>query len=138
MPTEGGKDDWKLENVKGVSRMMDRLVAPDGTVLSLWPGYLLESHIQIPPKNENLMVLEQEDRLGKRALVLSQTMSDAEIREGIRTKKIDLVVYGNSIAPHVSEYKELLIASGYTVAEKVGGISLFLSPAYNRDAVPGL
>jgi 4-amino-4-deoxy-L-arabinose transferase-like glycosyltransferase len=134
MPTEGGKEDWNLENVQEVSRAIDRLMAPDAAVLSLWPGYLLESHVRIMPRTDNMTLLELEDSLSERTLALSQTITDAEIREGIRAKTIDLLVYGNSIAPQVSEYKTLLMENGYVVAEKVGGISLFLSPEYRKRA----
>jgi len=132
MPTEGGKEDWHLQNVREVSRAIDRLVQPDAAVLSLWPGYLLEADVNIMPRTENMTMLELEDRIPDEIKPLTQTITDAEIREGIRSKQIDLLVYGNSIAPHVGEYKRLLIENGYTVAERVGGISLFLSPEYQR------
>jgi hypothetical protein len=130
MPTEGGKDDWNLENVVRVSQAIDELVAPNASVLSLWPGYLLESHVRIMPKTENVTFLEVEYRIPKDYYSRSQTISDAEIREGIRTKRIDLLIYGNSIVRQVPEYKALLLENGYTVARQVGGISLFLSPEY--------
>ncbi|MBI4830250.1 MAG: glycosyltransferase family 39 protein, partial [Candidatus Lindowbacteria bacterium] len=130
MPTEGGKQDWNLENVREVSKAIDKLVAADTPVFSLWPGYLLESHVEIMPKTENVTLLEIEEMVPKQIYALSQTVSDAEIREDISTRKIALFVYGNSIAPHVQEYKSLLIENGYTVAQKIGGISLFLSPEH--------
>ncbi len=137
MQTEGGKEDWYLKNVKRVSREIDRLVAPDADVLSLWPGYLLESRVRILQRTENVTMLELEDKVSDRMLALSQTIADAEIRQGIRAKEFDLFIYGNSIAPHAPEYKALLTQNGYTVAEKVGGISLFLSPEYERRSPEG-
>ncbi len=130
MPTEGGKEDWFIENVERVSRAIDTAVASDAKVLSLWPGYLLESGVEIMPRTENVTVLEIEDELPEGISEIAQTITDAEIRQGIRERKLDLVVYGNSIAPHVSVYQELLLASGYKATERIGGISLFLSPDY--------
>jgi len=133
MPTEGGKEDWNRENVEEVSRAIDRLVAPDAAVLSLWPGYLLESNVDIMPRTDNMVMLELEHAISERQLALSQTITDAEIRQRIRTKEIDLLIFGNSIAPQTPDYKTLLIANNYKVAEKIGGISLFLSPEYSRN-----
>ncbi|UCD57747.1 MAG: glycosyltransferase family 39 protein, partial [Candidatus Hydrogenedentota bacterium] len=134
MPTEGGREDWNLANVERVSRAIDSLVGLHGVVFSLWPGYLLESDVRIMPRTENVTLLEIEDRLSERIRSLSQTITDDEIRKGIATREIDLFIYGNSIAPHVSEYKALLTGNGYTVAEKIGGISLFMSPQYEGRA----
>jgi hypothetical protein len=135
MPTEGGKADWNMDNVRAVSQAIDRLVAPDAAVVSLWPGYLLESDVQILPKTENVTLLELEHSLPENINAISQTITDKEVRTGIRDKKIDLLIYGNSVAPQVGEYKRLLIENGYIVAKRIGGISLFLSPEYRSASI---
>lgn len=132
MPTEGGRDDWRLDNVRAVSRAIDRLVAPDAFVFASWPGYLLEADVTIRPRTENVMMLEFADRFADETVRFSESFTDAEVRKLIETKTIDLFVYGNSIAPQSPQYRALLIENGYAVAERIGGISLFLSPDYGH------
>ena len=47
------KQDWRVERILEVSRAIDQLALPGDTVISLWPGYLFQTHTVPLPRLES-------------------------------------------------------------------------------------
>ena len=89
------KEDWRVQRILEVSRAIDGMARPGETVISLWPGYLFQTHT-VP-----LRCLESDFSLPVAAKVSPEhrrvyhALTAAELDEEIANHRTQLVVLGN-------------------------------------------
>ena len=118
-------EHWTLAQVRQVSTTIDRYAKPGETVLSWWPGYLVESHARAVPGFENHFgaalagQLTPEER-GRYRLVSSEEAQALFGRRGTR-----VVVTG--LANFMLWEPQDLVAAGYDWVAQVGDAEVFVT-----------
>jgi hypothetical protein len=119
--------NWTIDRVREVSRAVDGVTAPGEPVLSLWPGYLFESHARPFPGSENNTGRDRADALSLSELVRYRIVSLEQIEHGLSRHEPRVVVVGNqeSMFVEAKAYLAMLSRYGYTVARRVGGSTVW-------------
>jgi hypothetical protein len=119
--------DWRIASILAVSKAIDARTVPGEAVLSLWPGYLFESHATPVAGLENnagtymarVLTAAQQEKFH----ILSPESIIAEI--GARTPR--LVVLGNYeyALRQQPPFQEALVRAGYGIERRFGSVTLW-------------
>ncbi|MCI0405862.1 MAG: hypothetical protein L0209_07290, partial [candidate division Zixibacteria bacterium] len=119
--------NWKIETLAAVARALDSHIETDGEpVLAFWPGYLLESKAQTPPKMENHSGVVISSRLDDAERKKYRIFSVAQIADAIAQHRIRLIVFEIWIRePLRSELLDLMQKSGYERILQIGDREIY-------------
>ena len=119
--------DWRLQSVRDISRELDRQTQPGDAVLSLWPGYLFESHAVCIPGMETHVGLSIAGKLTAAQLTRYRILSAADIEAGLKLHKRCLAVVGNQESMLVggAPFERMLHLHGYRVSHRLGHTSIY-------------
>ena len=119
--------DFRLDSVRQVSREIDNRIVPGEPVLSLWPGYLLESRGECLPGMETHVGLSIAPRLSSTAAARLRIRTQPEIETGRERQDPCLVVLGNERSMHNlgDEYPPILKQDGYRLEYKLGHTEIY-------------
>ena len=130
--------NWRISSVLAVSQAIDARIQPGERVLSLWPGYIFQSKAEPYAGLENNSGTFLAERLSPAQLVRYHVLSPRRILADIADRTPRLVVLGNqeSMLIESEPFENKLIGSGYRVASKIGGASLWVSNPPFADLLP--
>ena len=122
--------NWRISSITAVSRAIDRLTRPGERVLSLWPGFLFESHARPVPGLENNAGTYLADRLTRAQQDRYHILAPGDILAGIAARTPRLVILGNQQYAGVRSepYQQELHAAAYTVLQQIGDITIWRAP----------
>ena len=125
----GGSEpvNYKISSVREVSRVIDQQTSPGDTVLSLWPGYLLESKARCLRGMETHVGLFIAPQLNARELEKYSIRSQAQIEAGLAHHDPCVVVVGieETMHPYGWQYGTLLAAAGYHTIYQSGHTAVY-------------
>jgi hypothetical protein len=121
---------WKTDAVAAVTRTIDELAAPREQVMSLWPGYLIESRAMPFPGLENNSATYLSGRLTAEQLRKYHIASERTIEAALARHNPRLFVLGNedSMEVEAQPYQAMLVRQGYTQVRVVAGATLWIAP----------
>ena len=124
--------DYQIEAVRRVSRAIDDLAKPGEPILSVWPGYLVESSARAMPGTENNFGLYFADRFSSPEREKYRIMSLQQLREALETHHIRVAIIGNqdtlseNPAFGSTAMSNMLLESGYQVARRFGATTIYV------------
>jgi hypothetical protein len=123
--------NWRIPAITAVSQAIDRRIQPAERVLSLWPGYIFQSQADPFAGLENNSGTYLADGLSPEQQARYHILSPTRILADIAAREPRLVVVGNqeSMLVDPEPYEDMLAASGYNVAAKIGDTRLWM-PAH--------
>ena len=94
--THEATSKWRIRTVKKVSKRLDELIQDKETIITWWPGYLLESKKAIIlPGTENHFGIMVGDNLTKEQRTKYKIISYEELKKEIASKKVKTILLGN-------------------------------------------
>lgn len=119
--------NYRMNSVRQVSTEIDRQTRPGESVLSLWPGYLVESRARCLPGMESHVGLFIAPRLSPDALERYRILSQSGIERGLAHHDPCLVVLGNeeTMHPYGPLYQKMVERYGYQVVHHLGNASIY-------------
>jgi hypothetical protein len=122
--------NWSIDAVRSVSRAIDGLAIPDERVMSLWPGYVFESHAAPFPGLENNTGRDRADAVSYYQLADYHILSQDQIDRELSRHNPRLVVVGNQESMFVTAepYIAMLSRYGYRMVRKIGDASIWSAP----------
>jgi len=126
-PSES-RADREIERVRMVSRTIKALVHPGETVVSFWPGYIVESTATPYSGLECDTGITFSAKLSPEQLAAYHIASRGQIEDAIRSRIPRIVVLGNQEYWQQSRqpYIRVLASAGYVVARQIGGAFVYL------------
>jgi len=121
--------NWKLETIKEIADWINNNTSPGETVLSWWPGYLIETHAQPVEKLENHFVSLVANKLSKDELTRYKIISNEEISHLIISRRIRVALVENVWTPDKDKVKATLGNAGFKLAKKIGDVEIYSLPA---------
>ena len=122
--------NFRLDSVIAMSRRLDECASPGEPVMSLWPGYLVQSKTQPLPGFENNTARELAGTISPERMLRYHIMSPSRIEAQLRAHIPRLVVVGNQESMNVefdsASYEKLLLESGYRRDYRLGDASLWI------------
>jgi hypothetical protein len=122
--------NYKLDSVIAMSHKLDEYASPGEPVMSLWPGYLVQSKAQPLPGFENNTARELMGRLSGEQMSRYHIVSQSQIGEQIRAHIPRLVMVGNQESMDedfdAASYEKILLESGYRREYLQGDASLWI------------
>jgi hypothetical protein len=127
-----------LPAIRAVGRAIDREVLPERPyVISLWPGYFVETRARILPKMENNFTLPFSRLMTQRDITKFHFMSYPELSAALQRHAVDVVVVGDFLGILENQrvwLKNHVLQSGYVLVDTVGGEEIYKLPAAARTA----
>ena len=117
-------DDFRLENVKKISRLIDQHTRPGEPIITWFSGYLLESHASVMPGMENQFGLSIAERIHPSRYAQLKITSIRFTADNILKHTIPLVVLGND-APKAF-FGRMLRETHYQRADTVAGAEIWM------------
>ena len=117
----------RLENISEISNKINELSEPGEPVISVWPGYLLESHASVFPGMENQFWVRVGHKLSDEDAAKYKIMTLRSLQEAVRSRKAKLVVIDLHKAGRFFP-KKVLKKSGYKEVAKVHNVLFFKQP----------
>jgi 4-amino-4-deoxy-L-arabinose transferase-like glycosyltransferase len=120
--------DWTLTAVRAVSRAVDELHLPGEKVMGFWPGYIFETKSSPYPGFESDCGRIFSAALSPAQVTKFHMVSPAAIVAEITLKAPRIVIIGNQEywVESKQPYVEALKQSGYVVARRIGGASIYV------------
>jgi hypothetical protein len=124
--------DYRIEAVREVSRAIDQIARPQESVLSFWPGYLVESRANPVPRTANNFGYYVADDLSESDRKRYHVMSMQQLREGLRSHHIRVAVIGNQDALSQdpvfgsASMSTFLSQNGYREARRIGATTIYV------------
>jgi hypothetical protein len=124
--------DYRIEAVREVSRAIDQIARPQESVLSFWPGYLVESRANPVPTTANNFGYYVADDLSESDRKRYRVMSMQQLREGLRSHHIRVAVIGNQDALSQdpvfgsASMSTFLSQNGYREARRIGATTIYV------------
>lgn len=119
-----------LSNLRGITQLIEKHSSPGDIVFSSWPGYLQELDRKMLPGAENNFPHELSlgDRLSQREANQYNILTDAQIADAIREKKVDLAIVGLGMKDLEAARKRhrLLLDSGYKLVSRERGVGIYV------------
>ena len=132
--SEADARNWTLANASGVSEAIDRLVAPNETIASFWPGYTFASRAKPLPGLENDFGRMISYKLTPEQIRSYHNITRSEIETELASHAVQLVVLGNQPIDGKlarDEFDKLLRSDGYVEVQNVGDTHIYALPAMN-------
>ena len=125
--------DYRISNVRQVSREVQNLAAKDEPVISFWPGYLLECDRPPQERMENDFGLRISDKLTAAEADRYKIITDQGVQELIKRHYPRVVVLGpvSDAMPGFGEdwwapYRNMLRRNGYQLVRTIGRAEIYL------------
>ena len=123
------KQDWRVDRILEVSRAIDRLTRPGDTVISLWPGYLFQTHAVPLPSLESDFSLPIAAKVSPELRRRYHLLTVAELDDEIASHRTQLVVLGNEnrLMQEVAKdsVANTLRSNGYKMVQSVGDTEIY-------------
>ncbi len=118
------RDQATLDATSQISKKIDQFAGKDDYVLSLWPGYLLESKAQIVPGIENQFWLRVSHKITKDERRKYHLLSSKEIAGSLSDPKVKVLL---TTPQRMKRYfsKVDLSALGYKFEEDIYGMQIY-------------
>jgi hypothetical protein len=122
----------RLSTIREVIRRLDRHAAPGATLLTWWPGYAIGSHTRLLDGLNDNTILRFSKYLPAKVAHAVHGMTNAEVDETIRQRRVQFVVTGNWTGAEnwmgKPYYLKMLAAAGYRQVDQVGDTQIFQAP----------
>ena len=122
--------NFRLDSVVAMSHRLDECASPGEPVMSLWPGYLVQSKTQPLPGFENNTARELTRTISSERMFRYHIVSPSRIEALLRAHIPRLVVVGNqesmSSEFDTASYERMLLESGYRRDYQLGTASLWI------------
>jgi len=121
---------WQVDSVVAVSHAIDELAEPGERVVSMWPGYLLESKAAPFPGLENNVATYLAGEITSEQRSKYHIASAGDIEAALKARDPRLFVLGNqeSMLVEAAPYETMLARLNYTCVGTVGGATLWRAP----------
>ena len=117
--THEATSKWRIRTVKKVSKRLDELIQDKETIITWWPGYLLESKKAIIlPGTENHFGIMVGDNLTKEQRTKYKIISYEELKKEIASKKVKTILLGNWVTGNLDPKMDI-VEKGYHVITTV-------------------
>ena len=128
--------NYMLGSVVAMSRRIDEVAAPGEQVMSLWPGYLLQTKVVPLPGFENNTAREHTRTICPEYMSKYHIVPQSQIEAQLAAHIPRLVVVGNQESMHpdfdADLYERMLQRFGYQRIYLIGNSSLWIAPAGPR------
>jgi hypothetical protein len=131
MPAGSSPVDWKLSTIRAVGRAIDREAPPDRRfVISLWPGYFVETQAAILPGLENHFTLMFSRLVEAHEVQRFKLMSYPALFGHLREHTVDVVVLGNwtNWNPNRELIRRQVQLNGYTLKQRIENTEIYTLP----------
>jgi hypothetical protein len=122
--------NYKLDSVIAMSHKLDEYASPGEPVMSLWPGYLVQSKARPLPGFENNTARELMRTIGPERMSRYHIVPQSRIEAQLRAHIPRLVVVGNQESMNAefdsASYEKMLLESGYRREYLLGNASLWI------------
>ncbi len=123
------KEDWRVERILEVSRAINGLTRPGETVISLWPGYLFQTHTVPLPSMESDFSLPVAARVSPERRRPYHLLTAAELDDAIANHRTRIVVLGNENRLMQEDAKDSVVSTlrsnGYELATSIGDTEIY-------------
>jgi len=124
------KEDWRVQRIVEVSHAIDGLTRPGETVISLWPGYLFQTHTVPLPSMESDFSLPVAAKVSPERRLRYHLLTTEELDEQIARHRTRLVVLGNENRLMQEDAKDSVMstlrANGYVLAKSIGDTEIYV------------
>jgi Dolichyl-phosphate-mannose-protein mannosyltransferase len=124
------KEDWRVERILEVSRAIDQLSRPGDSVISLWPGYLFQTHTLPLPRLESDFSLPIAAKVPPELRRRYHVLTIAELDDEIANHRTQLVVLGNENRVMQEAAKDsvanTLQSNGYKPIKSIGDTTIYM------------
>ena len=121
--------NFRLDSVIAMSHKLDECASRGEPVMSLWPGYLVQSKAQPLPGFENNTARELTRTISPERMSRYHIVSPSRIEAQIRAHIPRLVIVGNQESMNAefdaASYEKMLLESGYRREYRLGAASLW-------------
>jgi hypothetical protein len=140
------RSDWRLSRVLEASDAVNRLARPGEIVPSFWPGDIFQTDAAPFPGFENPFALPIADKLTAEQRARYHILSPEEIEANFDAQQPRVVVLRNQILSaltpqeleRMERLRQIFVVSlethGYTIAQSVGGISIYIRSSNPRPS----
>lgn len=115
---------WNLDRTKEVSAILNKHSQPGDSIITSWPGYLLETHLQAYPGTENHFGIQAADKVNVAEAARYKIISPETINQIISEGKTKFVML-TRIDKRKKKTEETLLNSGYKLIEQNDTFRLF-------------
>lgn len=131
--------DWRIDRVVQVSEAVDQITQPGEVVASFWSGDIFQTHAQPAAGLENPFSLTVAQKLTPEQRLKYHIVTLHDIEMGMARNRPRVVVLRDQLSSafprhqfpqaekSAKEIRNLLISHGYSVACRIGNISIFVS-----------
>lgn len=120
--------EYSLEFVSAFSKRLDSLVPQGEIVVSVWPGYLLESKANMLPGLENQFGVQIGEGVEPERRRRLRILSESDLFEIVKNRAARWVILGHRdevLRQGEKTYRENLEENGYKVVLKIGSVRIF-------------
>lgn len=119
--------NWRIDTIVAVSRGIEEVLRPGEQVMSLWPGYIFQSHVDPYPGLENHTGLYVAPRLSPIQLSRYRIISRGQVEAEVDARRPQLFVVGNqdSMGVDGTPYTKMLAEHGYRVVRVIADASIY-------------
>ncbi len=130
-------ETWRLSTVQATARAIDEEILPGRPlVISVWPGYFLDTKARILPKMENHFTLGFSLDMTKKDIAKFHFMSYPELLWNLELHSVDVVVLGNVVFRNSQEFRGFLRGAvernGYVLVRRIAGNEIYKLPEARR------
>ena len=119
-------DDWKLPTINRVARAIDETLPADNpTVITWWPGYVIESKASILRGMENHLNLWYSPALTAEGIGQYRYISAQDLAWNIRHHTARVAVLGIFVFDAKPRWRRLLTDSGYDMVRTIGDTEIY-------------
>ena len=119
-------DDWKLPTISRVARAIDEELPPDNpTVITWWPGYVIESRGVMLPGMENHTNLWYSAALTAEGIGHYRSISAQDLIWNIRHHTARVAVLGIYLFDAKPFWRRVLVDSGYVMVRRIGDTEIY-------------
>ncbi|MCB0318795.1 MAG: glycosyltransferase family 39 protein, partial [Bdellovibrionales bacterium] len=115
----------RIKNIDQISKKIDEYVSPGDKVVSVWPGYLFESHAEIYPGMENQFWIRVENQLNDDQAKRYRVMTLRALQEVVRKQQVKLLIIDLHKAGRFFPRK-ILQKSGYKEIAKLHNVLFYV------------
>ena len=124
--------NYRVDSVVAMSRRIDAIASPGESVMSLWPGYLVQTKANPAPGFENNTARDFVSQISPERMAKYHIVPQSQIEAQITTHKPRLVVVGNQESMYAGfdaqSYERVLQQNGYQRDYVIGSASLWTAP----------
>lgn len=114
---------WNLPNIEAISTKISAYTEPGDTVLTIWPGYLLETDTKPLTGNENHFGVQAGDRLSPEERNRYRVTHTKGLVEAVQQNTPDLILY-NTQSPR-RRLRRTILASNYQLVGTINPIEFY-------------